>query len=51
MAQSFYAFGALLCVVNAYWNIAFIVLVQLGYAIGLPFGREKRGPGPVADSL
>lgn len=41
IAQSLYAFGALLCVVNTYWSIAFIVLVQLGYAIGLPFRRNK----------
>lgn len=33
IAQSLYAFGALLCVVNTYWSIAFIVLVQLNYAI------------------
>lgn len=41
MAQSLYAFGALLGVVNTYWSIAFIVIVQLGYAIGLPFARKK----------
>lgn len=41
MAQSLYAFGALLGVVNTYWSIAFIVLVQLGYAIGLTFARKK----------
>ena len=33
IAQSLYAFGALLCVFGAYWSIAFIVLVQLYYAI------------------
>jgi uncharacterized membrane protein len=33
IAQSLYAFGALLCVFNTYWSIAFIVLVQLNYAI------------------
>jgi uncharacterized membrane protein len=32
-AQSLYAFGAALCVVNTYCSIAFIVLVQLVYAI------------------
>lgn len=31
--QSLYAFGALLCIFNTYWSIAFIVLVQLYYAI------------------
>jgi len=41
IAQSLYAFGALLCVFSTYWSIGFIVLVQLYYAIAprLP-GRE-----------
>ncbi len=33
IAQSLYAFGALLCIVNTYWSMGFIVLVQLIYAI------------------
>jgi len=33
IAQGLYAFGALLCIYNTYWSIAFIVLVQLNYAI------------------
>jgi len=33
LAQSLYAFGALLCLVNTYLSIGFIVLVQLNYAI------------------
>ncbi len=33
IAQSLYAFGALLCVFNTYVSIGFIVLVQLNYAI------------------
>src|SRR5271154_6199645 len=33
IGQSLYAFGALLCAFNTYWSIAFIVLVQLYYAI------------------
>lgn len=37
--QSLYAFGAALCIFNTYWSIAFIVLVQLNYAIGF-------APGP-----
>ncbi len=41
VGQSLYAFGALLCVFNTYWSIAFIVLVQLNYAIGLRFGKKK----------
>jgi len=37
IAQSLYAFGALLCVFNPYWSIGFIVLVQLNYAIAPRF--------------
>jgi len=33
IAQSFYAFGALLCVFNTHWSIGFIVVVQLYYAL------------------
>ena len=33
IGQSLYAFGALLCVINTTWSIAFIVLVQLNYAV------------------
>jgi uncharacterized membrane protein len=33
IAQALYAFGALLCVISTYLSIAFIVLVQLNYAI------------------
>jgi hypothetical protein len=33
IAQALYAFGALLCVINTYVSIAFIILVQLNYAI------------------
>jgi len=33
IAQGLYAFGALLCLVNTYWSMAFIVLVQLNYAV------------------
>jgi uncharacterized membrane protein len=42
IAQTLYAFGALLCVISTYWSIGFIVLVQLNYAIAprLP-GRSK----------
>ena len=40
IAQSLYAFGALLCVVSNYLSIAFIVLVQLNYAIAPRFGRR-----------
>jgi uncharacterized membrane protein len=33
IGQALYAFGALLCVVNTFWSIAFIMLVQLNYAV------------------
>ena len=39
IAQSLYAFGALLCFINTYWSIAFIVLVQLNYAVAPRFLR------------
>jgi uncharacterized membrane protein len=42
IAQSFYGFGALLCIFNTYWSIAFIVLVQLYYAIAPRFRRAER---------
>lgn len=32
-AQSLYAFGAALCLVNTYWSIAFIALVQINYVV------------------
>ncbi|HKV26394.1 MAG TPA: TMEM175 family protein [Candidatus Acidoferrum sp.] len=41
IAQAVYAFGALLCIINTYWSIAFIVLVQLNYAIAPAYGRLK----------
>jgi uncharacterized membrane protein len=37
IAQSLYAFGALLCVINTYCSLAVIVLVQLNYAIAPKF--------------
>jgi uncharacterized membrane protein len=40
IAQSLYAFGALLCIVSTYWSIAFILLVQLNAAIA-PFARRR----------
>src|SRR5271155_1398875 len=42
IAQSLYAFGALLCVVNTYLSIGFIVLVQVNYVIAP--GRLSRLP-------
>jgi uncharacterized membrane protein len=40
IAQSLYAFGALLCVVSNYLSIALIVLAQLNYAIAPRFGKR-----------
>jgi uncharacterized membrane protein len=42
IAQSWYAAGAALCVINTYVSIALIVLVQLNYAIA---PHLKRKPG------
>jgi uncharacterized membrane protein len=42
VAQSLYAFGALLCVFNTYWSIAFIVAVQLNYAVAPRWPRRAR---------
>lgn len=41
VGQSLYAFGALLCVFSTYWSIAFIVLVQLNYAIAPRLRRRS----------
>jgi len=41
VAQSLYAFGALLCLFDNAWSIGFIVLVQLNYAIAPRF-RSRR---------
>jgi hypothetical protein len=37
VAQSLYALGAALCVINTYYSIAAIVLVQINYAIAPRF--------------
>lgn len=42
VAQGLYALGGLLCVVNTYVRIAFIVLVQLNFAIAPRFLRLHR---------
>lgn len=42
IAQSLYAFGALLCLRSTYWSIAFIVLVQLNYAIAPRWPGRRR---------
>jgi uncharacterized membrane protein len=40
IAQSLYAFGALLCLINNYVSIGVIVLVQLNYAIAPRWGKR-----------
>ena len=39
--SSHYAFGAALCVVNTYWSIAFIVLIQINYAVAPPWPSRR----------
>jgi uncharacterized membrane protein len=40
IAQSLYAFGAALCLINNYVSIAWIVLVQLNYAVAPRWGKR-----------
>jgi uncharacterized membrane protein len=42
IAQALYAVGALLCLINTYWSIAFIVLVQLNYVFAPRIGKLDR---------
>jgi uncharacterized membrane protein len=42
IAQALYAIGALLCIINTYVSIGFIVLVQLNYAFAI-VRRRSRG--------
>lgn len=42
VAQALYAFGAMLCVINTYYSLGFIVLVQLNYAIAPRLGVLAR---------
>jgi uncharacterized membrane protein len=42
IAQALYAFGAALCVFSTYWSIAFIIIVQLNYAIAPRIGFLDR---------
>jgi len=43
IAQSLYAAGAALCLINTWVSIAVIVLVQLNYAVAPGIGGRKRG--------
>ncbi|HEX8814428.1 MAG TPA: TMEM175 family protein [Terriglobales bacterium] len=45
IAQTLYAFGAMLSVFSTYWSIGLIVLVQLNYALGFRLPGGKRGEG------
>jgi uncharacterized membrane protein len=49
VAQSLYAAGAALCVINTYWSIAAIVLVQINYAIAPRFCWGLFSRKPVAE--
>ena len=42
IAQALYAGGAALCVVNTYWSLGFIVLVQINYAIAPKLGILRK---------
>ncbi|NLR64481.1 DUF1211 domain-containing protein [Chitinophaga varians] len=42
VAQLLYFAGALLCFINTYLSIGFIILVQLNYAFGIVAGRRKQ---------
>ena len=42
IAQALYALGAALCVISTYWSIAFIVLIQLNYALAPPWPVPRR---------
>src|SRR3984885_14335233 len=42
IAQALYGFGALLCLIDTYWSIGFIVMVQLNYAIAPRFPWRRR---------
>jgi uncharacterized membrane protein len=40
VAQALYAVGALLCVFNTSWSLAFIILLQLNYALAPAYTRR-----------
>ena len=42
IAQALYAFGTLLCVINTYWSIGFILLVELNYALAPRIPRRGK---------
>jgi TMEM175 potassium channel family protein len=42
VAQTLYAVGAALCAFSTYWSIAFIVLLQINYAVAPPWPLPQR---------
>ena len=42
IGQTLYALGAALCIISTHWSIAFIVAVQLYYAIAPRFGQRPQ---------
>jgi uncharacterized membrane protein len=42
IAQTLYAVGAALCVISTYWSIAFIVLIQINYALAPSWPALRR---------
>jgi len=42
IAQTLYAVGAALCLISTYWSIAFIVLLQINYAVAPPWPMPGR---------
>jgi len=42
LAQFLYALGAALCIINTYWSLVFIVLVQLNYVIAPKLGILRK---------
>lgn len=42
IAQALYCFGALLCFINTYISIAFIIAVQLNYAFGILNPKNRK---------
>lgn len=44
-AQALYAAGAALCLINTYWSIGFIVVVQIVYATAPPIRWLQRLTG------
>jgi len=46
VGQMLYAFGAALCLINTYWSIGFIILVQLNFAVAPHLSRRRARSTP-----